>query len=54
MINLNFQGTFYVGEHEVPDNDFIGFVFGFQETKLTVAVVVKIKLKYGSMYNNWN
>ena len=30
MAGMDFEGTFYVGPHELLDNDFIGFIFSFQ------------------------
>ena len=32
MAGMDFEGTFFVGEHEVPDNDFIGVIFSFQDS----------------------
>ena len=34
MAGMDFEGTFYVGPHELLDNDFIGFIFSFQVPKL--------------------
>ena len=30
LAGLDFEGTFYVGPHSQPDNDFIGMIFSFQ------------------------
>jgi len=32
MAGMDFEGTFYVGPHELLDNDFIGFIFSFQDS----------------------
>lgn len=32
MAGVDFEGTFYVGPHEPLDNDFIGFIFSFQDS----------------------
>ena len=32
MSGVDFEGTFYVGPHEPLDNDFIGFIFSFQDS----------------------
>ena len=29
---MDFEGTFFVGHHEPLDNDFIGFIFSFQDS----------------------
>ena len=30
LAGVDFEGTFYVGPHDYPDNDFIGIIFSFQ------------------------
>ena len=30
LAGVDFEGTFYVGPHDFPDNDFIGIIFSFQ------------------------
>ena len=32
LAGVDFEGTFYVGPHDYPDNDFIGIIFSFQVT----------------------
>ena len=32
MAGVDFEGTFFVGDHDPLDNDFIGFVFSFQDS----------------------
>eukprot|EP00092_Neocalanus_flemingeri_P009610 GFUD01010342.1.p1 GENE.GFUD01010342.1~~GFUD01010342.1.p1 ORF type:complete len:223 (+),score=63.41 GFUD01010342.1:82-669(+) len=32
MAGVDFEGTFYVGLHEPLDNDFLGFIFSFQDS----------------------
>ena len=39
MAGVDFEGTFYVGPHDLLDNDFIGFIFSFQVIADTVAVL---------------
>ena len=55
LAGLDWEGTFYVGPHQEPDNDFLGLIFSFQvnmegEYNINGILIRRITLILGTFY----